>query len=219
MTAPPSALRLLLVGGSGAVGQRVLQLALIDPGVAQVIAPTRRSLAAQPGLHNPLVDFACLPLDAPWWQVDAVICTLGTTTGTAGSAAAFAAIDRDLPVLLARLAREAGATRLALNSSLGASLDGNLYLRTKAEAEAAIRDLGFPSYTIVRPSLIDTERRETRSGEQLALVAARLLRPLIPRRYRPVTAARIARALLEGVLQGQPGERIVESEQLQQGES
>ncbi len=54
---------------------------------------------------------------------------------------------------------------------------------------------------------------------QLALVAARLLRPLIPRRYRPVTAARIARALLEGVLQGQPGERIVESEQLPQGES
>lgn len=215
MTAPPSALRLLLVGGSGAVGQQVLQLALINPGVAQVIAPTRRSLAAQPGLHNPVVDFACLPLDAPWWQVDAVICTLGTTIRAAGSAAAFAAIDRDLPVLIGRLAREAGATRHALNSSLGASLAGNLYLRTKAEAEAGIRGLGYPSYTIVRPSLIDTERDAVRPGEQIALIAARLLRPLIPRRYRPVTAEAIARVLLESVLQGEPGERIIESDELQ----
>lgn len=77
---------------------------------------------------------------------------------------------------------------------------------------------GAVGQQVLQLAVIDSKRRETRSGEQLALVAARLLRPLIPRHYRPVTAARIARALLEGVLQGQPGERIVESEQLQQGE-
>ncbi len=208
-------LRLLLVGGTGAVGQQVLRLALADPRVGQVIAPTRRPLPAHPRLENPLVDFADLPLAAPWWRVDGVICTLGTTIKAAGSSEAFAAIDRDLPVLVASLARKAGATRYALNSSLGASPVGNLYLRTKAEAEAAIRRLGYPSYTIVRPSLIDAERDESRPGEQIALVAARLLRPLLPRRYRAVTAAAIARALLEGVLQGEPGERIVESAALQ----
>ncbi len=84
MTAPVHSLRLLLVGASGAVGREVLAAALADPRIRQVVAPTRRPLPAHPRLLNPVVDFAALPADAPWWQVDAVICTLGTTIKTAG---------------------------------------------------------------------------------------------------------------------------------------
>ncbi len=215
MTAPVHSLRLLLVGATGAVGREVLAAALADPRFQQVVAPTRRPLPAHPKLLNPVVDFATLPADAPWWQVDAVICTLGTTIKTAGSQAAFAAVDRDLPVQVGRLARAAGASRYALNSSLGASASGNFYLRTKAQAEAGIRALGYPVCTVVRPSLIDAEREASRPGERIGLAIARVLRPLIPRRYRAVPAARIARALLAGVLREQPGVDIVESEQLQ----
>jgi uncharacterized protein YbjT (DUF2867 family) len=143
-----------------------------------------------------------------------VICALGTTIRTAGSQAAFAAIDRDLPIAVAQLARAAGATRFALNSSLGASAKGNFYLRTKAEAEAGIRALDYPIYTIVRPSLIDTERAESRIGERIGLAIARSLWPLIPRRYRAVSAAGIAHALIAGVLRDDPGERIIESEEI-----
>ena len=207
-------LRLLLVGATGAVGQQVLAAALADPRVVQVIAPIRRPLPAHAKLYAPIVEFAHLPIDASWWQVDAVICTLGTTIKMAGSQEVFAAVDRDLPIQVARLARQAGATRFALNSSLGASLGGNFYLRTKAEAEAGIRAIGYPNYTIVRPSLIDTVREEQRPGEWVGLVVARALRPLIPKRYRAVPAERIARALLEGVLNEKHGERIVESEEL-----
>lgn len=213
VTAAP--LRLLLVGASGAVGRQVLELALADARVAQVIAPTRRPLSAHPKLSNPVVDFAHLPEHAPWWQVDAVICTLGTTIRAAGSQAAFAAVDRDLPVLVARLARQSGATRFALNSSLGARPGANFYLRTKAQAEQGVRDLGYASLTVVRPALIDAEREAPRPLEQLALAAARALRPLLPRRYRSVSARRIGAALLQGALVGAPGEHIVESEQLQ----
>ena len=208
-------LRLLLVGATGAVGRQVLTAAIADPRVAQVIAPTRRPLPAQAKLDNPLIDFVHLPAEASWWQVDAVICTLGTTIKAAGSPAAFAAIDRDLPIQVAHLARQGGATRYALNSSLGASLAGNFYLRTKAEAEAGIRAIGFPTYTIVRPSLIDAVREESRLGESIGLAVARAFQPLIPRRYRAVKAERIACALLEGVLRDQAGECIIESEQLQ----
>ena len=207
-------LRLMILGATGAVGRHVLAAALADARIAEVIAPTRRAIPAQPGLHAPLVDFSALPADARWWQVDAVICALGTTIHAAGSQAAFAAVDRDLPVAMARLARAAGATRCALNSSLGAAMGGNFYLRTKAEAEDGIRALGYPVYTIVRPSLIDTERDEPRPKERAGLVVARLLAPLIPRRYRAVKAEAIARALLEGVLRDEQGERIVESEAL-----
>lgn len=215
MTTPTTPLRLLLLGATGAVGREVLAAALADPRVAQLIAPTRRPLPPHPKLLNPVIDSAALPADAPWWQVDAVICALGSTIKIAGSQAAFAAVDRDLPIEVGRLARAAGASRYALTSALGSSPRGNFYLRTKAEAEAGIRALGYPVYTVVRPSLIEAEREQKRPGEQIGLRVARVLGPLIPRRYRPVPAERIAQALLAGVLRVQPGEQVVESEALQ----
>lgn len=208
-------LDLMLVGATGVVGSRVLAAALDDERFAKVVAPTRRPLPAHEKLRNPVVDFSQLDEDASWWQVDAVICTLGTTIKVAGSQAAFAAVDRDLPIRVARLAREQGATRFALNSSLGASHKGNFYLRTKAEAEDGIRAVGFAHFTIVRPSLIDAQRQQSRPGERFAIAFAHLLNPLIPRRYRAVKPERIAQALIEGVLAGKPGERIIESEALQ----
>lgn len=215
MDSPANALRLMLVGSSGAVGQEVLRLALADKRVQRIIAPTRRPLPAHAKLLNPVVDFSALTGDEPWWTVDAVVCTLGTTIKIAGSQSAFAAIDRDLPIEVARLAQQAGATRFALNSSLGAKASGNFYLRTKAETEQGIRELGYSSLTIVRPSLIDAQRAEPRIGEQAGLLVAAWLRPLIPRRYRAVKAKAIALALLEGVLHTPAAERIVESEELQ----
>lgn len=211
-------LSLLLVGATGAVGQAVLRQALAEKRITRIVAPARRPLeagfAGNARLLNPVIDFARLPEEAAWWKVDAVVCTLGTTIKVAGSQAAFAAVDRDLPIAFARLAREAGATRYALNSSLGASARGSFYLRTKAEAEQGIIDLGFASTTIVRPSLIDTERNEARPGEQVGLLFAHALRPLIPRRYRAVSPEAIAAALLRGVLEGGQGVKIIESDAL-----
>lgn len=204
----------MIVGATGAVGHQVLTAALADPRIDEVVAPTRRPLPAHAKLLNPVVDFAHLPVDADWWQVDAVICTLGTTIKVAGSQSAFAAVDRDLPITVAKLAREAGATRYALNSSLGASLTGNFYQRTKAQAEAGIRDCGYPVFTIVRPSLIDARRERSRPGEVAGILVARLLRPLIPSRYRAVKPEAIARALLDGVLVAQSGEHVIESEHI-----
>ncbi len=40
------------------------------------------------------------------------------------------------------------------------------------------------------------------------------MRPLIPRRCRPAPTTAVARALLEGVLEGQPGAHVVESDRL-----
>jgi len=208
-------LRLMLVGATGAVGKQVLALALSDPRIEQVVAPTRRPLPEHTKLYNPVIDFTHLPVEASWWNVDVVICTLGTTLKAAGSKSAFAAVDRDLPIQVAKLARAAGATRFALNSSLGANIAGNFYLRIKAEAEAGIRAIHYPSFTIVRPSLIDAVRKESRLGEKLGLLVAQIFRPLIPYRYRAVKAEHIAVALLDSVLRNQSGEWIIESEQLQ----
>lgn len=208
-------LDLLLVGATGAVGGAVLEQALERREVGRIVAPTRRPLARRAAkLDNPVLDLAALTGDEDFWACDAVICTLGTTIRAAGSQAAFARVDRDLPIAVGRFARAAGATRYALNSSLGASPGGNFYLRTKAEAEQGIIDLDFASVTILRPSLIDAEREESRPAEHLGVLFARALKPVIPKKYRAVTPQQIARALLRGVLDGEPGVHFVESDML-----
>lgn len=212
--------RLLLLGSTGAVGKAALARALADPDIARVIAPTRRALPAHPKLINPVLDFAALPVrldeaDAELQQAftcDAVLCALGTTMKQAGSRAAFAAIDHDLVLALARLSQAGGAHRFALNSSLGASHKGNFYLRTKAAVEQGLMDMAFARTVIVRPSLIDSDREGSRPMEHLGLVMARALRPLIPARYRAVSADAIARSLLAGVKQTASGVFFVESD-------
>ena len=209
-------MRLLLVGASGLVGQQVLRQALASPAVSRVIAPTRKPLAAAAKLDNPVIDFEHLPEDAPWWKVDAVICTLGTTMAQAASEAAFRRVDHDYPLAVARRARAAGATAFALNSALGAAAGSRVfYSRVKGEVEAAITALGYPSLTIVRPSLLDGgPRPDGRAGERVGLWVARVFRPLIPARYRAVGTDAVARTLLAAALARAPGVHVVESERI-----
>lgn len=214
--------RLLLLGGTGAVGSAVLTQVLADDTILEVIAPTRRPLPAHPKLINPQLDFDNLPLRYDGaslalqqaFTCDAVICALGTTLKQAGSREAFAAIDKTLVIALARLAQAGGAKIFALNSSLGASTSGSFYLRIKAEVEQAILALSFDRTIIVRPSLIDTNREGSRPLEHLGLILFRMTKPLIPRRYRAVTPESIARALINGIKSNANENHIIESEKL-----
>lgn len=207
---------LLLLGATGLVGRQVLARALADGRVAAVVAPTRRPLPMHPKLSNPIVDYAALPEDAPWWRAEAAICTLGTTLRDAGSREAFRRVDFDHALAAARLARRHGVDRFAYNSSLGAdATSGNFYLRVKGEVEAALADCGFAALTIVRPSIIGGERERRRPLEHAGMVLLRVFAPLVPRRYRVAEAGDIAAALLEGALTGGPGRHVIESEALQ----
>lgn len=209
---------LLIAGATGLVGSHALRLALADARVERVTAPTRRPLPAHPKLLNPIEDFAHLPPLAPWWRVDGVVCTLGTTMAKAGSKAAFEAVDYEMPLAVAQLALRQGAQAFALNSALGADPNSRVfYSRVKGELEQSLRNMknpGYASLTFVRPGLIGGERSEHRRGESLAIMATRLLSPVLPRRYRLVPAERIAHHLVEAALAAVPGVTVLESEQL-----
>jgi uncharacterized protein YbjT (DUF2867 family) len=209
-------MKILLVGASGLVGQQVLRQALAERAVSRLIAPTRKPLPAAARLDNPLADFDHLLPDADWWQVDAVICTLGTTMAQAGSRPAFRRVDHDYPLAVARLARAAGASAFVLNSALGANAKSRVfYNRVKGEVEDAIAALGYPSLTLVRPSLLDGgPRPDNRPGEQFGLRFAKALRPVLPARYRAVSTEAVARTLLSAALAQAPGVHVVESERI-----
>jgi uncharacterized protein YbjT (DUF2867 family) len=209
-------IRLMIAGATGLVGRHALAQALADARVVQVVAPTRRALLPHPKLDNPLVDFDDLPEQADWWRVDAVVCALGTTIRQAGSQEAFRRVDVDYVLAIARHARSAGARSFALNSSLGADPAARgFYLRCKGEAEQGVAVLGYPSLTLVRPSIIGGEREQRRPLEYLSMRVLRTIAPLVPKRYRVAEANVIAAALLQAALAPEPGCRTIESNALQ----
>lgn len=205
---------LLIHGATGKVGQALLEQALAHPGVALVTAPTRRPLAVRDArLQNPIIDFRALPSER-WWKADAALCALGTTLRLAGSQAAFFEVDHDFVVAAARRAWQAGTPCFVLNSALGANARaGNFYLRVKGQAEDSVAALGFESLTLVRPSMLDAGPREDpRPAERAGLLAMKLAAPLIPRRYRAVTVAAVARCMLQSALNAPRGRHVIESD-------
>lgn len=208
-------LKLLLIGVTGLVGSHVLARALEDSRIDEVVALARRPLQPHPKLTIHQVDFEKLPGDAHIWQVDAVICTLGTTIRQAGSKAAFRHVDVDYPLAVARLARQHNTPAYVLNSAIGANADSRFfYNRVKGELELALSGMGFRSLTFVRPGLIGGHRATLRMGEHAMARLLGAIGPILPRRWRINPAHRIAEVLLESAITAQGGQHVITSDNM-----
>lgn len=217
----PSSLprRALLAGATGLVGHALLPMLLDSPHYSDVHLLLRRPWngPSHPRLHPHVIDFDRL-VDLP--AVDDVYCCLGTTIRVAGSQEAFRRVDFTYVFELARCARQAGASRFAVVSALGADARSRVfYNRVKGEMEAAVQSLGYPHVVIARPSLLVGDRaalgQPVRFFERLAVHGLRPLQMLLPARVRPIEARTVARALLGAMLQGTSGVHIIDSAQLQ----
>lgn len=208
--------KLLLVGATGLVGRHTLNLALSDPRIGSVIAPTRRLLPDHPKLLNPLIDFDNLPADASWWQdIDAVICTLGTTMKAAGSKEMFYRVDHDYPLAFAQIAQRHGTTTYVLNSAIGANTSSRFfYNKVKGELEQSLAGLGFRTLTMVRPGVIGGPRSESRLGESILVAILSALKPVLLRRWRICPASNIASTLLEEAVNPVPGLLVINADRL-----
>ena len=204
----------LLAGASGLIGREVLRQ---WTGPATLHCLIRRPQPTVPHTQMHVVDFAALPkLPA----AASALCCVGTTIKTAGSQAAFRAIDFDAALNFAQAAQRAGVQRFAVVSALGANAkSGNFYSRVKGEMEAALTALGFRTLVIARPSLLAGDRaslgQPLRRGEVWTLALTKPLAPLIPAAWRPIEAATVARAMLRALNEGRPGTQVLSSGQMQ----
>jgi uncharacterized protein YbjT (DUF2867 family) len=204
----------IVAGASGMVGQELVRQLTAERTWREVRALVRHALP--PDLSGPKlvpveVDYARLEPPPPWATASHVFCALGTTMRQAGSESAFRQVDFDYPVALAQATLARGARHFLLVTALGAAANSRVfYNQVKGEVEAAITALGFRSVTIARPSLLLGRRREPRLAEQLG----RVVGVLAPPRWRPVSAARVARALVEAAKRDEPGVRILENREL-----
>jgi uncharacterized protein YbjT (DUF2867 family) len=123
-------------------------------------------------------------------------------------------VDHDYVVELAQWAKRMNARCFAVVSSIGASASsGNFYLRTKGEMERDISAAQIPSVHIFRPSFLVGERAEHRPGERLGIAVAKVIAPLMIgrlRRYRPIAAEEVARAMLDAAKRAEPGVHMYE---------
>lgn len=207
----------LLLGATGLVGGHVLDLLLDDPAYGGVLVLGRRTVPREhPKLRQETVDFDRLRDFAGTVRAQDVFCCLGTTIRAAGSREAFRRVDLDYPRMVAEAAARNGAERFLLVSAMGADAGSSIfYNRVKGEAEDAVRTLPFQEVVILRPSLLLGERAEHRPGEALAQRVMPRLAPLMRgplRKYRPVRAAAVARAMVRLAKAGGRGVRIVESD-------
>ena len=214
----PVSRHVLLAGATGLVGRECLAQLAADPSVSGITALVRRPPDAATIHHRKLrferVDFDRLGLHGAQLAADQVICALGTTIRRAGTREAFRRVDFDYPLALAKLARQRGARHFMLVSALGASSRSRVfYSRVKGELEEAIGALGYPAFTIVRPSLLLGDRGEFRLGEELG----KRLAWLTPAAWKPVQARDVAAALVAAARGDHPGRRVIESTEIGRG--
>jgi uncharacterized protein YbjT (DUF2867 family) len=209
-------MRLLLLGATSLVGSAALKQALVEGAITEVVAPTRRPLAPQSKLVIPVnLRLDELAPQVKSWNVDAVLCALGTTKAKAGSQEGFRYVDYTVPLVFAKAAHAAGAETFALASAIGAATNSMFfYARTKGEVERDIQQVGFRSLTICRPSIIAGERGEARIAEGAVLAISRALAPILPKKFHVNPAPVIAASLLDSVLTARAGCHWIFAEEL-----
>jgi uncharacterized protein YbjT (DUF2867 family) len=210
----------VIAGATGLVGRACVDLLLAEPDVRAVHALVRCKTGRRHLKYlDHLVDWRKLENGRVVGKngLDAALCCLGTTLRDAGSQAAFRQVDHDFVVAFAHFAKARGADTFVLVSAMGADPQSRVfYNRVKGDVESSVKALGFRSLTILRPSFLEGDRGDhKRVGEWLGIRAAKALGPLVPMRYRPVDARKVALAMLAAALSGSPGTTIVESDALQ----
>lgn len=207
-------MRALLLGATGLVGRELLAQLLADDRYASVTVVGRRSTNVRHAkLVEHVLDLEQMESYPEAFAADDVFCALGTTIRVAGSQERFRAVDYELPLRAARLARERGAAHYLLVSSVGADPHSRIfYARVKGELEQALVKLGFPSLTIARPATLLGDRTEHRRGEALA----QRLGWLFPAAYKPIHGRTVARALIAAAHDPAPGVRILQSREMRE---
>jgi uncharacterized protein YbjT (DUF2867 family) len=195
--------RIALVGATGLVGRKVIELSSAGDEV-RIVGIARREAPLPPGAR---MEMFVAETDK-WSEVleavrpRALICALGTTMKKAGGdEAAFRAVDFDLVLATAQAAHRAGVPNMVLVSAAGADARSkSFYMRVKGEAEDAVSVVGFKRLDILAPGLLRGERvDDLRLAERAAIVAAPLIDPLLSgkwERFRSIDAALVAEAAL-----------------------
>jgi len=189
-------MKAVILGASGLVGSHLLQKLLDSPDFSEVVAFVRRPLILTHSKLKQVID----PLEemekhqAYFQTSDIVFCCLGTTIKKAKTKEAFRHVDFELPLKAAKLFSH----HFILITALGSKSSSPIYYnKVKGELEDELKKLNLKKLSIVRPSLLLGEREEKRLFEGLGQTLYPMINPLLPSKYKAVTANDVAETLIK----------------------
>lgn len=209
----------LIAGATGLVGSELLRLLIAQKKYRKIYVPVRRKtgLDAQ-CVEEMLINFNDLEDELKNINADEVYCCLGTTMKKAGSKQAFYRVDYQYPYDLAKIMKKNGAERFLLVSSIGADPKSLFYYsRVKGDLEEALKEIGFRSLVIFRPSLLLGERDEKRTGEDIAKNVYKAIDKLFVgplAKYAGIEAHVVASAMLAMACKELDGCKVLESDEI-----
>lgn len=193
-------MKAVIIGATGLVGNLILKDVLNDSHFTEVRIFVRKPTGIiNPKLKeivNPMKDIQSLASEVVG---DVLFNAMGTTIKQAGSQAEQQRIDRDIPIQFAKIASDNGAKLMLNVSSVGASMKGNFYLKTKAEMEHGTEKY-FPGMAFhFRPSFLAGERREYRLAEKILVRVMKIIDPVLSgssKKYRSMPVDKLAKAMV-----------------------
>ncbi|TNJ62271.1 NAD-dependent epimerase/dehydratase family protein [Paenibacillus hemerocallicola] len=204
----------IVAGATGLIGSELVKQLLEEPAYGEVIALTRREamFPDSPKLAVVMTDWSRERLEAALagkLEGADMFCALGTTIKIAKTRQQFKVVDYEYPVLLGSLAKQYGASRYIVVSSIGSDPRSIFfYSRVKGELEEKLRSYGFPGLYVFKPSLLLGERAEIRSGERLAERVGKAVSVLMAgslRKYKPIAASKVAAGMIQAAKRGLSG--------------
>jgi uncharacterized protein YbjT (DUF2867 family) len=193
-------MKAIVIGATGLVGNLILKELITDNDFSEVRIFVRKPT----GMINPKLKEIVTPMTdintlSSEIQGDVLFNALGTTIKKAGSQEEQQRIDRDLPIAFAKIASENGVKIMLNVSSVGASLNGAFYLKTKAEMENGTGKFFPESVFHFRPGFLVGDRKEFRLVEKIASCVMKVVDPILTgssKKYRSMPADKLAKAMV-----------------------
>lgn len=196
-----------------------MQLLIKDPSIVGITIFVRKEFSFEnPKLKQVVVDFDNLESYLDHFKVDHVFCCLGTTIRVAGSKEAFTKVDFTYVVRSAEIAKTQGVKSFSVVSSMGANaLSGIFYNQVKGKMENALKQIGFDTLQIFRPSLLLGQRKEFRRGEKVGEYLSKVFSFAFAKglkKYKPIHASFVAKSMLDHAKAKKQGLQIIESDKM-----
>lgn len=203
----------VIIGATGLTGSYLLDLLLKDARYGKVITLSRKQIPLQhPHLEQYLVDLMDPTSYNEVLKGDHLFICTGTTQAKTPDPKDYYRIEHDLPVVVAKTAKENGMKKVIVISAMGASPDSRfMYNRGKGEMERDIEELHFAENYFVQPALIGGDRDEKRPFESAWKKFQQFVDPIMVgflKKYRIIHPRVIAQSMIIVALQGYESTRI-----------
>jgi len=213
----------VVFGATGLIGEHLVDELLKNEHFIKVRILVRRPLSLEhPKADVQIVNFNDEKDIAAKLDIgDVIFCCIGTTRKKVkGNKTEYRKVDYDIPIITARLGVQHGFSQYLLVSAIGASpAAGNFYLQLKGCVEEDVTALPFEAIHIFRPSLLLGKREEFRFGERIAKAIIPALSFLFIgawRKYKPINAADVAKAMVAAANKEHAGVHLYEYNEMEQ---